>query len=112
MHECPLHFLLFHIFCDINRFHGERVKLCMVHTGCKRSRRRIKILHLIRYKAIFFKKYRKFRCLAKSAPRVGGYQIWYQILFEPQFFIRLFIFSVKIEKNIRIRLSHIVEDLR
>ena len=112
MHQCPLHPLLFRTFRHIDRPHGKRVKFRIVHAGRQRTRRRIEVLHLVRYESVFLEKTSQLNRIVETAARMRGNQIRDQILLQPEALVHLSVLLVEGQKNLFARLAHVTEYLR
>lgn len=76
----PLQALLLLALRDIDFLHGQRVYPGVVHAGGDCPRGGIEVLHLVRDKALLMEILRQFYGGLQVAARVGGYEVWYQIL--------------------------------
>ena len=104
--QCALHCLLMRIDRDIDWLHISRINTCVIHTGWDRGRGWIKILHLLRHISQIPQKFCKLHCLLQGGTRVGGHQIWNQILLFTNLFIHIFIGFYKPVIDIHTRLAH------
>ena len=76
----PLQALLLLAPWDRDLLHGQRVYPGIVHAGGDCSRGGIEVLHLVWDKALLMEILRQFYGSLQVAARVGGYEVWYQIL--------------------------------
>ena len=89
VYQRTLHPLLVHLFCHIDRLHGERVQFRIIHAGRQRTRRRVEVLHLIRYEPVFLKETSQLNRVVQRTARVRRNQIRNQVLLQTETLIHL-----------------------
>ena len=90
----------------IDLLHGPAVISRVIHTGGNGGRCRIKVLHLLRHIAQIPQMLRQLHCRFHIGTRMGGHQIWNQILLFTQLLIHGIVFLYKLTIYTVFRFSH------
>ena len=109
LQQRTLHRLVLGRFCHENRLHGARINLGVVHRGGQRTRRGIKILHLLGHVADAVEVLREHDGVIKRCTRMRAHQIGHKILLAAQLFVDAGIPLAELLVHLEGRLAHVVQ---